>query len=73
MDKTVPNQSYREHKGLVWILNNEKYVKNKNNPYSARSDYKGYEPEKGSGYKIIPFPKDLAQYDVFYLTDQYGV
>ncbi|OIK11500.1 hypothetical protein BIV60_18145 [Bacillus sp. MUM 116] len=73
MDKTVPNPSYREHKGLVWILNNEKYVKNNGKPYSASTDYKGYEPEKGSRYRIIPFPKDLSRYDVFYLTDQYGV
>ncbi|MDR7001757.1 hypothetical protein [Neobacillus niacini] len=73
MDKTVPNQSYREHKGLVWILNNEKYVKNNEKSYSASSDYKGYEPGNGSNYKIMPFPKDLSRYDVFYLTDQYGV
>lgn len=24
VDKTVPNKSYREHEGFVWLLNNEK-------------------------------------------------
>jgi hypothetical protein len=73
MDKTVPNQSYREHKGLVWILNNAKYFKNGKQPYSNTTDYKGFEPEKGQKYRIAPLPKNLNQYDLIYLTDQYGV
>ena len=27
VDKTIPDETYREHKSLVWMLNNEKYVK----------------------------------------------
>jgi hypothetical protein len=73
MDKTVPNQSYREHKGLVWILNNAKYFKNGNAPYSNTTDYKGFEPEKGKKFSIAPLPKNLKPYDLIYLTDQYGV
>lgn len=73
MDKTVPNASYREHKGLVWILNNAKYFKNGQKPYSMTDDYKGFEPEEGQEYTVTPLPKDLKTYDVFYLTDQYGV
>ncbi|MBT2653710.1 hypothetical protein J7E81_00425 [Bacillus sp. ISL-18] len=72
MDKTVPNSSYREHKGLVWILNNAKYFKN-GQPYSAEKDYKGFEPKGNQDYSIVPLPKDITKYDVFYLTDQYGV
>lgn len=72
MDKTVPNSSYREHKGLVWILNNAKYTKN-GQPYSAEKDYKGFEPKSNLDYSIVPLPKDLTKYDIFYLTDQYGV
>ncbi len=26
VDKTVPDRSYREHQGLVWVLNQQKYV-----------------------------------------------
>ncbi|WP_066068167.1 hypothetical protein [Neobacillus soli] len=73
VDKTVPNSSYREHKGLVWILNNAKYFKNGLKPYSANNDYKGFVPKTGAKYTIVPMPKDLKSYDVFYLTDQYGV
>ncbi|MFZ7946432.1 hypothetical protein [Neobacillus sp. 19] len=73
VDKTVPTQTYREHKGLVWVLNNEKYFKNGTIPYSAKQDYKGFAPQKGQKYSINPLPKDLKQYDVIYLTDQYGV
>ncbi|MFL6555040.1 MAG: hypothetical protein ACJ8MO_02850, partial [Bacillus sp. (in: firmicutes)] len=73
VDKTVPNLSYREHKGLVWILNNAKYYKNGQRPYSVIDDYKGFEPKEGQKYTIAPLPKDLKKYDVFYLTDQYGV
>lgn len=73
VDKTVPNSSYREHKGLVWILNNAKYFKNGQKPYSVTDDYKGFEPKEGKKYTIAPLPKDLKKYDVIYLTDQYGV
>lgn len=73
MDKTVPNQTYREHMGLVWILNNAKYFKDGKQPYSKSTDYKGFKPEKGKKYTITPIPKNLNKYDLIYLTDQYGV
>ncbi|MEH6954942.1 hypothetical protein [Neobacillus drentensis] len=73
VDKTVPNPSYREHKGLVWILNNDKYFKNGQVPYSDTEDYRGFKPQEGKKYTIAPLPKDLQKYNVFYLTDQYGV
>ncbi len=73
IDKTVPDQSYREHKGLVWILNNAKYVKASGQPYSKTSDYKGFKPGKRQKYAIKPLPANLKPYDVYYLTDQYGV
>jgi hypothetical protein len=73
MDKTVPNQSYREHKGLVWVLNHMKFVKNSGQSYSASTDYQGFVPESGKKYSISPMPKNLKPYDVYYLTDQYGV
>ncbi|MGJ7910184.1 hypothetical protein [Neobacillus sp. LXY-1] len=72
LDKTVPNETFREHKGLVWVLNNSKYLLH-GNRYSSVSDYKGFYPESGNKYKIVPLPKNLKNYDVFYLTDQYGV
>ncbi|MEH7159338.1 hypothetical protein, partial [Neobacillus drentensis] len=70
VDKTVPNSSYREHKGLVWILNNGKYFKNGQQPYSVTDDYRGFEPKEGQKFTIAPMPKNLKDYDVIYLTDQ---
>lgn len=73
VDKTVPDRSYREHKGLVWVLNNGKYIKNNMQPYTIASDYKGFEPKTEGKYQISHLPKNLNAYDVMYLTDQYGV
>jgi hypothetical protein len=73
MDKTVPDQTYREHKGLVWILNNEKYVKSDNQSYSVQEDYVGFHPKENEQFDIKELPKKLDQYEVIYLTDQYGV
>lgn len=73
MDKTVPDKSYREHKGLTWILNHAKYIQPNGKAYSMSSDYSGYQPKKGDSNKIAHLPKDLTPYDVYYLTDQYGV
>jgi hypothetical protein len=72
-DKTVPDQTYREHKGLVWVLNNAKYIKENNKPYKINEDYKGFVPKGGQQYSITSLPNDLKNYDVYYLTDQYGV
>jgi hypothetical protein len=73
LDKTVPNQSYREHKGLIWVLNNSKYVKSDLRPYTINTDYKGFKPESGGKYKVAELPKSLAPYNLIYMTDQYGV
>jgi hypothetical protein len=72
-DKTVPDQTYREHKGLTWILNNAKYFKENQKPYEINEDYKGFVPKEGQQYSITSLPNDLRKYDVFYFTDQYGV
>ncbi|MCM3030273.1 hypothetical protein [Niallia sp. MER 6] len=73
MDKTVPDKTYREHNGLVYILNNQKYVKANKDKYFSQSDYKGFKPSGDNSYKISELPDDLSDYDVLYLTDQYGV
>ncbi|KFZ32502.1 hypothetical protein JS44_03900 [Anoxybacillus flavithermus] len=36
VNKTVPDDTYREHEGLVWLLNQQKYVK----PNGARYELK---------------------------------
>lgn len=56
LDKTVPNSTYREHKGFVWVLNNTKYFKD-GKPYSVENDYKGFEPKSNQKYSIVPLPR----------------
>ncbi|MEH7444793.1 hypothetical protein V7201_20970 [Bacillus sp. JJ1122] len=73
VDKTVPDKSFREHKGLTWILNNEKYRKSNGSPYSAEDDYIGFEHEKAKSYTAGKLPDDLDPYKVVYLADLYGV
>ena len=73
MDKTVADKSYREHNGLVWLLNNQKYVKANGEAYYVESDYKGFKPTGDKEYKVSELPNTLDKYDVIYLTDQYGV
>lgn len=73
IDKTVPDQSYREHNGLVWILNNEKYKTDDGEAYSAKKDYSGFKPEEDGKFSTIGLPENLSRQDVIYLADQYGV
>lgn len=73
LDKTVPDQTYREHSGLTWLLNNEKYVTSDRERYSIETSYSGFVPKEGEKYEIRNLPKELEQYDVYYLADSYGV
>ncbi len=74
VDKTVPDTSYREHKGLMWFLNNNKYYKNtQNEPYYASKDYFGFFPLNNKKYTIKDIPDNLNNYDLIYIADTYGV
>ncbi|GHH98054.1 hypothetical protein [Neobacillus kokaensis] len=74
VDKTVPDQSYREHKGIVWLLNHFKLKKNGNEAYDPKDDYVGFVPaDQPPAFKTRELPKDLSKYDVLYVADSYGV
>lgn len=74
IDKTVPNETFREHLGITWFLNNQKYTDPKNNAYQASSDYFGFKPnEKQKTYSIHALPTNYDHYNVLYLADTYGV
>ena len=49
LDKTVPNDSYREHRGLMWLLNHRKYVQADGRPYELDRDYYGFFPKRTGG------------------------
>ncbi|WP_203248569.1 hypothetical protein [Sporosarcina beigongshangi] len=74
IDKTVPNDTYREHLGITWVLNNLKYVNSKDEEYDSSTDYFGFVPdEKKESYEIKHLPTNYSDFDVIYLADTYGV
>lgn len=70
VDKTVPDESYREHKGLMWLLNQQKYRKSDGGIYQENQDYVGYDPKEEKGSSV---PESAEGYDAVYITDTYGV
>lgn len=74
VDKTVPNTDYREHKGLMWVLNNDKIVNPKTGEaYRYDSDYYGFFPIDKDHYDIKELVAQDQQPDLIYLADTYGV
>ncbi|ANU26961.1 hypothetical protein [Planococcus versutus] len=74
IDKTVPTENYREHKGLTWLLNHQRYVSKAGEMYKTDTDYYGFFPnEKEKDYSIRELPEDFSGTDLIYLADTYGV
>lgn len=71
LDNTVPDTTYREHKGLMWILNHLKYFKS--HEFSYDQDYFGFFPLPDHHYQIKSVPKEICDYDLIYIADTYGV
>lgn len=82
IDKTVRDESYREHAGLFWTLNHLKYKKSNSESYKIGEDYLGFFPNgkpdfgqsrdlKGKSEEYI---RGLAKHqDLIYIADTYGV
>ncbi len=73
VDKTVPDDSDREHTGLMWTLNHLRYVRPDGQPWSYQADYAGFVPLPGKRYAIRPLPESMRGYALIYLADTYGV
>lgn len=73
VDKTVPDDTYREHYGLIWFLNHFKYTKPNFDSYDVEEDYSGFVPLKKDKYKIREYKTHNDSIDLLYLTDTYGV
>lgn len=82
IDKTVPQTDYREHAGIFWILNHDKYTHSSGERYVLDRDYLGFFP---SGKEDFGLKKDLSgkttqeireevrNKDVVFFADTYGV
>lgn len=73
IDKTVPTNDYREHRGLFWVLNHLKFSNSLTaKPFDYRQDYYGYFPT-AKGDKIKEISPALSRPDLIYIADSYGV
>ncbi len=70
VDKTVPQDDYREHLGLFWVLDHLKVERADGSNYRLDRDYYGYHPEELRGDKELEIGLPP---DVIYVTDTYGV
>lgn len=74
VDKTVPTPDYREHKGLMWILNHNKVINEKTGKeLRYDKDYFGFFPVSEEVYDVRMIPDTKEYPDLIYLTDTYGV
>lgn len=74
VDKTVPKQTYREHKALMWVLNNLKYTnKQTMRAFQYNQDYWGFFPLEDFKYVVKDLHSNLENVDLIYLADTYGV
>lgn len=74
VDKTVPDTSYKEHKGLMWVLNSEKVIlESTGNPLRYDSDYFGVFPKSDETYEVKEIPQTREMPELIYLADTDGV
>lgn len=74
VDKTVPVANYREHKGLMWVMNRFRFVDPAiGEPFRYDRDYAGFFPQRNNRYAITPVPSANRRLDLVYFADTYGV
>ncbi|WP_100334015.1 hypothetical protein [Bacillus alkalisoli] len=73
INKTVPDETYREHLGLTWFFNQQKIRKSNGQDYRLDKDYVGYVPKANNTYEVRPYPNKDIQHDIIYIADGYGV
>ena len=74
VDKTVPDMTYREHRGITWALNHYKYLTSEGNTYDLSEDYIGFHPQDDGSYSLTDLESAAdAPADLLYIADTYGV
>jgi hypothetical protein len=72
-NKTVPNQEYREHKGLLWYLKQKKTISDEGKTFQYDSSYYGLHWDKDNSYYETPLTSLSNQTDLLYIADTYGI
>lgn len=74
IDKTVQNENYLNHKGVVWALNFNKYIKENEEYYDVRKDFTGLTQNEISENSIKSTKESsISNYNLIYIADTYGV
>jgi len=81
IDKTVMTKDGQEHVSFTWILDHERFTKNKTKLYKAGNDYFGFFPLDNENFRIKGlerFSPDMLEKlsndaDMTYFTDTYGI
>lgn len=74
IDKTVPDTTYREHSGFMWILNHSKIkMIHSEAAFKYDKDYYGFIPLPNEKFAIKELPANLEKPNLLYLVDAYGV
>lgn len=81
IDKTDLTSAGQEHASLTWVLDHEKFTKNKSSLYNVSNDYFGFFPMQDEKYSIKGLERfsddQLTQLshdaDLVYVTDAYGI
>ncbi|QOS76597.1 hypothetical protein JNUCC31_17225 [Paenibacillus sp. JNUCC31] len=68
IDKSKPDLSYVAHKGLVWLLNQQKIVQQTGERYRYEEDYYGYDTQNDILRMKRPLPDEVTDTDLIYLT-----
>ncbi|WP_454192706.1 hypothetical protein [Paenibacillus sp. Marseille-Q7038] len=71
IDKSVSDMNYNEHKGLTWILNQQKVKDRNGNGYVNDESYYGFNPNAVNHIQSLPFT--LRGKDLIYAADTYGI
>lgn len=81
IDKTVMSISGQEHVSFTWILNHERFTKNKTSFYKTGNDYFGFFPLEKEKFRLkglerfspAMLEKLSTDADLVYFTDTYGI
>ncbi|HWC53831.1 MAG TPA: hypothetical protein VG676_09635 [Chitinophagaceae bacterium] len=81
IDKTAMTKDGQEHVSFTWILNHNRYTKNKSMLYTAGNDYYGFFPKENENFRIkglerfsaTQLEKLSTDADMAYYTDTYGI
>ncbi|WP_192349851.1 hypothetical protein [Algoriphagus sp. Y33] len=82
IDKTVPSDSYQEHRSIFWALDYLKFQNGNGELYDEGRDYFGFFPDKTPSFGTardlrqlseIEIVEKAASLDLIYFADTYGV